>query len=233
MFFVRAFFVKGRLIVLEGIDGSGKATQSGLLAGRLKKEGFSVEMVSFPRYESFFGKLVGNYLRGEFGSKESISPELSALLYSLDRFEFKPEMEKLLKEGKIVVCDRYSASNFAHQAAKFSSAVERKCFLDWIVGVESRLPEPFVTFFLDMPVPAAKKLLLSRQSSKHKNAKELDVHEQDFSYLEETRKVYLGLAEKFGWVVIECAVQSGREWSILPKEKVHSLVWKGLESAFK
>ena len=208
--------MKGRLLVIEGADASGKHTQSKLLAERLEKEGHKVAFFSFPRYETFFGKLVTKYLQGEFGSLKEVKPELASLLYSLDRYDALPEIEKALKQGKAVVCDRYVASNVAHQAAKFQGG-ERKQFIEWVESVELRLPKPDLTIFLDLPVEVSAKLMQSR-------AREKDIHELNKPYLEATRQVYLKLAKQSGWITINCASQKG----IRSREEIHELVWESI-----
>jgi dTMP kinase len=109
---------RGKLIALEGIDGSGKRTQLDLLARDLDGRGLATLRISFPRYESSFGKLVARYLNGEFGSLETFDPHLSALLYAGDRLEAKAELESALAAGKIVLADRYIGSNLAHQSER-------------------------------------------------------------------------------------------------------------------
>ena len=206
--------MKGILLAMEGTDGSGKHTQSKLLAERLEKDGREVAFFSFPRYETFFGKLVKTYLRVEFGSLNEVKPEFASLLYSLDRLDALPKIEELLKQGKIIVCDRYTASNVALQAAKFQGE-ERKQFIEWIECVESRLPIPGLTIFFDLPVKVSAKLMHSRQREK-------DIHELDLNYLEATRQVYAGLSRKRNWLRVECASGLG----IKSREEIHKLVWK-------
>src|ERR1700720_3262175 len=109
---------RGKLIALEGIDGSGKRTQLDLLAQALDARGVATLRISFPRYESSFGKLVARYLNGEFGSLETVDPHLSALLYAGDRLEAKAEIQAELAAGKIVLADRYVGSNLAHQSGR-------------------------------------------------------------------------------------------------------------------
>src|ERR1700732_4651830 len=109
---------RGKLIALEGIDGSGKRTQLELLSRALDARGFATVRISFPRYESFFGKLVGRFLNGDFGSVNQVDPHLSAMLYAGDRFEAKDELESALAAGKIVLADRYIGSNLAHQSER-------------------------------------------------------------------------------------------------------------------
>src|SRR5579863_1488619 len=126
---------RGKLIALEGIDGSGKRTQLDLLARKLDARGLATFRISFPRYESFHGKLVGRYLNGEFGSLGAVDPHLSALLYAGDRLEAKPEIEAALSAGKIVLADRYIGSNMAHQSARVATE-KREEFFSWLKKLE-------------------------------------------------------------------------------------------------
>jgi len=209
--------MKGRFLVIEGADASGKHTQSKLLAERLEKEGHQTAFFSFPRYKTFFGKLVKKYLQGEFGSLKDVKPELASLLYSLDRFDAMSQIEKSLEQGRVVVCDRYIASNIAHQAAKFQGS-EQKKFIEWIESVESRLPVPNLTIFLDLPVEVSAKLIHSRKREK-------DIHELDLDYLKATRQVFVKLCEKGNWSRVECASGSG----IKSRDEIHKLVWEKVE----
>ena len=186
----------GKLFVIEGADASGKHTQAQLLVENLKKQGLDVVSISFPRYETFFGKLVTKYLKGEFGSLKEVKPELAALLYSLDRYDALSWLEEQLAQEKTVVCDRYFASNIAHQGAKFEGK-EQQEFLKWVEVVESRLPKPTLTIFLDLPVSVSSKLM-------HSRSREKDIHELDLDYLEATRQVYLLLSEKDNWFRVKC-----------------------------
>jgi len=204
----------GKLVAIEGVDSSGKHTQARMLLERLEKEGFKAELVSFPRYETIFGKLVKKYLSGCFGPLEKVRPEFASLLYSLDRYDAMPEIEAFLKAGKVVVLDRYAASNIAHHASKFSGE-KRGSFIQWMETVESRLPKPNLTIFLDLPVPVSLKLMKERPREK-------DIHELNPEYLEATRQVYLSLAERPGWARIDCAKGPG----IKTKEEIHKIMWE-------
>ena len=209
--------MKGLLIAIEGVDASGKHTQARLLFERLKKEGFGCSLVSFPRYETFWGRLVKKYLKGGFGSLKEVKPEFASLLYSLDRFDAMPWIELEFAKGKIVVCDRYIASNVAHQAAKFSGK-ERGAFIRWIEIVEGRLPKPALTIFLDLPVPVSAGLMNGR-------ARERDIHELDLKYLEAVRAVYLFLSKRPGWFRVGCSSGKG----IKPKGEIHGLIWRRVQ----
>src|SRR3974390_3368535 len=145
---------RGKLIALEGIDGSGKRTQLDLLAGELDARGIATFRISFPRYESFFGKLVGRYLNGEFGVLDAVDPHLSALLYAGDRLEAKPEIEAALSSGRIVLADRYVGSNMAHQSARVVPE-RREEFLSWLKRLEYELyalPPENLVIYLRVPV---------------------------------------------------------------------------------
>src|ERR1700693_5391726 len=126
---------RGKLIALEGIDGSGKLTQLDLLARELDARGLATFRISFPRYESFFGKLVGSYLNGDFGALDAVDPHFSALLYAGDRLEAKSEIEAALSSGKIVLADRYIGSNMAHQSERVPPE-QRDEFIGWLKRLE-------------------------------------------------------------------------------------------------
>src|ERR1700688_465190 len=148
---------RGKLIAIEGIDGSGKRTQLDLLSSELDARGLATFRISFPRYDSFFGKLVGRYLNGEFGALDAVDPHLSALLYAGDRLEAKPDIDAALSAGKIVLADRYIASNMAHQSARVSHEL-REGFFAWLrrlgYGVYG-LPAGDLVIFLRVPASAA------------------------------------------------------------------------------
>jgi len=212
------FKLNEKLFVIEGADASGKATQAKLLKERLEKEGNPVSLFSFPRYETETGKMVKRYLNGEFGSLDEVKPEFAALLYSLDKFAAAGEIEQALSSGKIVVCDRFTASNAAHQGAKFKDNEGRKKFISWIQSVESSLPKPAATVYLDVPVPVSQELM--------KNRGEKDLHESDAKYLENVRRTYLLLSEEHNWIKIDCVEES----KLLSRESIHESVWSEIQS---
>ena len=208
--------MQGKLLAIEGCDGSGKHTQAVMLLGHLEKDSGNAVLVSFPRYETFFGELVKKYLSGEFGSLEEVRPELAALLYSLDRYSALPFLEEQLRKGKTVVCDRYVASNIAHQAAKFQGKEQEK-FIEWIQAVEARMPKPTATVFLDLPVETSIGLMQGRSG-------ERDIHEANKEYLEATRRVYLDLCGKEAWLSVDCSAGKG----IRPRGEIHAEILEKL-----
>jgi len=217
--------MKGKLVAVEGIDSSGKSLQSELLEKRLRRAGFKCKHIHFPRYETFFGKIIKKYLKGGFGSKESLPAEFSALLYAIDRFNARNEIESLLKKGFIVIANRYTASNIAHQSALLKTQKRRKQLMEWIRQVESRLPAPDLTILLDMPLPAVQILMKKRGRKK-------DVYEKDAAYLKRVRGIFLQLSKQKDWCTIKCASFQQKEWKILPVEEVHEAIWKRVKRLF-
>ena len=196
-----------KLIAIEGIDGSGKGTQSRLLVDRLNAAGTRAALLSFPRYdETFFGARIGDFLNGRFGSLDAVDPFLAALLFAGDRLESKPVLVAALAANDVVVLDRYVASNVAHQGAKRAGA-ERAELVRRIEHVEfalNGLPRPDVTVWLDLPVPLAARLIAAK-SARIYTAKAADLQEADAAHLAATAAVYADLAAGPGWARVACA----------------------------
>ena len=179
---------RGKLIVLEGIDGSGKRTQLDFLARALAERGVAFTQISFPRYDGFFGKLVARFLNGEFGSLASVDPHFSALLYAGDRLESKPALEAALASGKIVLADRYIASNLAHQGARVPPE-KREEFLAWLKQLEYEvygLPAEDLVIYLRVPAAEAHRLAGERGKLGARDYTKLrrDLQESDMAHLE-------------------------------------------------
>ncbi len=191
---------KGLFINFEGIDSSGKKTQAKLLAEYLKKRGFDVVELSFPAYNTIFGDHVAAYLRGEYKLKDKI-PEVPALLFAIDRYQFKDYMNDCLNDGKIIVCNRYTQSAMAFEGTMNKDKDE---FIKWIRLVESRLPQPDIIFLLDMPTRISRKLIEKREKKDYLKGKDKDIFEEDLKFQEAVRQTYLELAKNKKWVVIEC-----------------------------
>ena len=196
---------RGKLIAIEGIDGSGKGTQLDLLSGQLDARGLVTFRISFPRYESFYGKLVGRFLNGEFGALGAVDPHLSALLYAGDRLEAKPEIEAALSAGKIVLADRYVGSNLAHQSARLPPE-QREEFLAWLKKLEYGLyglPVEDLVIFLHVSVREAHRLVGMKSARAYTQLKR-DIQEADIKHLEQTAIIYDRLATEANWTRIEC-----------------------------
>ncbi len=218
---------KGKIIEIEGTDGTGKKTQSKLLMEKLKEAGLKVELISFPRYNEFFGSLIKRYLDGEFGLKEDLPAEFVSLLYALDRYQIKKEVSKKLKEGKILVMDRYYYSNLAHQGAKFVKRNEQDEFITWLKVVESKVPRPSKKIFLDLPIDVTQKLMENEGRGKK------DQHEADMQYLERVREIYkrIVLNEK-DWISVKCAKLENGKWFVRSREEIHEEIWNSLKAFF-
>ena len=194
----------GRLIVIEGADGSGKATQTTRLFERLRNLRVNVLRVSFPNYESESSALIKMYLRGDFGgTAESVNPYAASMFYAVDRFASFQTWKDFYNDGGIVLADRYIFSSLAHQGAKFSRKAEREKFYNWIEDVELKkfqLPRPDLTIFLDMP-PEISAMLRKRRGRE-------DLHESDAAYMLKSYKLYKELSQKYGWQIVNCAANN-------------------------
>ena len=162
----------GRLIVIEGGDSSGKATQTAALKNNLEQGGYRVETMSFPRYDRQIGELLGECFRGERGEANNpvlLDPRLTSVLFASDRFDAKSEIMKWLEGGKVVILDRYTSANLLHQGAKIADDQERQETIEWIYRLEHELfslPLPDVVFYLDVPA----KIRIDLQKMKNREA---------------------------------------------------------------
>jgi len=196
---------RGKLIVLEGIDGSGKRTQLDALALAFARRGVAISQIGFPNYGGFFGKLVGQFLNGEFGSLAAVDPHFSALLYAGDRLESKPAMEAALAAGKTILADRYVGSNLAHQGARVPRE-RRGNFLAWLKQLEYQvygLPAEDLVVYLRVPVGEAHRLI-GKKAARDYTTLRHDLQESDVAHLEAAAEVYDELARQPNWVKIEC-----------------------------
>lgn len=196
---------RGRLIAIEGIDGSGKRTQMDLLAQALEARGGTLLRISFPRYESFFGKMVAGFLNGDFGQLEQVDPHFSALLYAGDRLEARGKLEEALAAGRTILADRYIASNLAHQTARVAPE-RRGAFLAWLKHLEYTvyaLPAEDLVIYLRVPAAEAQRLVGQKNAREYTRQKR-DLQEADLLHLEEAAAVYDQLARAPNWATIEC-----------------------------
>ncbi len=219
---------KGLFIVLDGNDGSGKATQSKLLAERLVREGIATEQIDFPAYDrSVFGTLIGECLAGKHGDFLNLDPKIASSLYALDRFESASKIRGLLESGVSVIADRYASSNQIHQGGKIEDSTERKEFLAWLDAVEYGIlgiPRPDRVVYLDVPVAISAELLSEKRAVKNGGLSEgeRDMVEQDVQYLERSRASAELLSKDASWSVISCV---GAEGTLRSREAIHEDIW--------
>lgn len=196
----------GKLIVIEGLDGSGKSTQLELLPKGLGKLGFSCQTVSFPVYEDDSSALVKMYLEGQFGTKpDDVNAYAASCFYACDRYaSYKKNWGKAYDNGEVIVSGRYTTSNAVHQCSKLDEA-DWEDYLSWLYDFEYNklgIPKPDKVIFLDMPIEVSQKLLDKRYSA---DGGKKDIHESDVEYLKKCRKAAYFTAEYSGWTKISCA----------------------------
>ena len=180
------------IVVFEGLDGSGKGTQSEKLSARMSAKGIDNALYSFPNYKgTSFGLEVGKYLNGGFGSLDEIPPQFPVMLYAMDRFEMKKNIMTDIKSGANIIFDRYVPSNIAHQAVKFPEN-EQKTFSDWVKRLEYNIlemPQPDVVIFLDVEPRIAAKMVELKGKRDYTDSKK-DIHEANNEYMEKVYKMF-------------------------------------------
>lgn len=193
-----------RFIVIEGLDGSGKATQAALLAGRLRESGQEVTQISFPDYASPSSTLVKMYLDGKIGDVGEVNAYAASGFYAADRYiSYVTGWRKAYLAGHTIVADRYTTSNAAHQMAKLPQA-EWDAYLDWLYDNEFTrmgLPRPELVLYLDVPPELSRRLIEGRYGGDNSRQ---DIHERDLAYLKLCREAALYAADRLGWAVLDC-----------------------------
>ncbi len=212
----------GKLIVIEGTDGSGKSTQFGLLTQRLEAEGKAFRRLVFPRYSEPSSALIRMYLQGELGENPGdVNSYAASAFYAVDRYaSYKQDWGNWYEQGGLVLSDRYTTSNAVHQAAK-EPPERRAAYLAWLYEFEYErlgLPRPDLTIYLDVPTDFTEKLMRRREQDTNTTA---DIHEKDTAYLATCRQSGRAAAEFYGWTVIDC-VRNGAMRSI---EDIHNEIF--------
>lgn len=219
---------EGIFIVLEGTDGSGKGTQFQLLSERLRNAGYDVVTFDFPRYDQPSSHFVKQYLNGEYGTADEVGPYTGSLFYALDRYEAAPEIRKALQEGKVVLANRFTGSNMAHQGTKFHHADERRGYFIWLDNLEFEMlhiPRPDLNIVLRVPAEIAQ-TLVDQKAARDYTDKKRDIHEADLSHLQRAVEVYDDLCHLFpkDFTRIDCV----RDHTMLPVETINNLIWEKL-----
>lgn len=225
----RNLMARGKLIVIDGTDGVGKATQTKLLVKRLKREGRKVATLDFPQYyKNFFGRFIGAMLTGKYGDFLHMDPFIASVMYAVDRFESKEKIEKWLKDGYIVILDRYVSANQLHQGGKIKNEAKRKYFLKWLDKMEHgvfKLPRPDRIIYLHLPMKHVLTLLKQKDRTRKKRYAKggTDTVEADRKYLaaaqESAAKI---LSSNPKWKKIECADGEG---GVLSREEIHEKIY--------
>jgi dTMP kinase len=222
---------RGKLIVLEGIDGSGKRTQLDMLARSLSERNVPLRQISFPRYDGFFGKLVARFLNGDFGPLDAVDAHFSALLYAGDRYETKPAIESALAAGSTVLADRYIGSNLAHQGARVRNE-DRSEFIQWLKKLEYEiysLPTEDLVIYLRVPVTEAHRLVGEKGARDYTKLRR-DILESSIAHLEAAADVYDHLAQQPNWVKIECF--DANAGALRSPEAIHAEILGAIEVRF-
>lgn len=227
---------KGKLIVIDGTDGSGKATQVELLSKTLKEKGYVVKLVDFPDYyNNFFGKFIGHCLTEQYFNFVNIHPKIASVLYAADRFETKEKINEWLKKGYIVLANRYVSANQIHQGGKIANAKKREAFIEWLDEMEYgvfKIPRPDVVFYLSLPMPIILKLIKERNKKTNREyvQKKKDIVEGNIPYLTNSTKSAIWLAKtQKEFVKIDCSAKG----QILTREKIHEMIYKEVKKFLK
>ena len=220
----------GKLIVIEGTDGSGKSTQFRLLTEAVERSGRAFQKLVFPQYKEESSALIRMYLGGQFGTKPSdVNAYAASAFYAVDRYaSYKKVWGEWYESGGLVLSDRYTTSNAVHQASKEPQEKQGE-FLRWLYEFEYEklgLPRPDLTIYLDVPTESTEKLMRSREAATGTHA---DIHEQDLTYLATCRKMGRAAAEYYGWTVIHC-VRDGQMRSI---EDIHEEIYSHVKACLE
>ena len=185
---------KGKFIVFDGTDGSGKKTQMDLLVDQLRKEGYKIETADFPQYGNWSAEFVARYLRGEFGTLDQISAKKASLFYALDRFAASFQIREWLSKGIHVISNRYTSANKGHQLGKIQDPKERVEFLNWVNDLEYGIlgiPKPDITIFLHMDSAIGQRLVDKKADREYTRGVKRDIHEADINHLKNAESAYL------------------------------------------
>lgn len=220
----------GKLIVIEGTDGSGKSTQFGLLSQRLEREGVSFKHIVFPRYSEESSALIRMYLGGQFGKNPAdVNAYAASSFYAVDRYaSYKMDWGQWYENGGLVLSDRYTTSNAVHQTSK-EPADRQSAFLGWLYDFEYEklgLPRPDLTLYLDVPTDFTEKLLRHREQDTNTKA---DIHEKDTAYLATCRESGRAAAAYYGWTVVQC-VKDGAMRSV---EDIHNEIYAHVQKCLE
>ncbi|PIZ95956.1 MAG: thymidylate kinase [Candidatus Magasanikbacteria bacterium CG_4_10_14_0_2_um_filter_33_14] len=223
---------KGLFIMIEGTDGSGKTLQTEMLLKKLEQVGKVVQQISFPQYGEPSASLVEDYLNGKFGSAKEVGPRRASILFAVDRFAAAGKIRSWIDTGKIVIANRYVASNMGHQGGKIYNDEERKKYFEWNYDLEYNImgiPKPDVNVILHVTPEVSQKLVDKKESREYLHGKKRDIHEDDLNHLRDAEKAYLEIARLYPeFQVLECVENN----EILAPETIHDMVWSEIAKHF-
>jgi dTMP kinase len=220
--------MNGKLVVIEGTDGSGKATQSKQLLHKLEEKGILTAYVDFPRYGEKSAGMVENYLNGKYGSADQVMPKVASMFYAMDRYDASFDMRKALAEGRIIISNRYVSASMGHQTGKIRDPKERKEYVAWLEDLEYnffKIPKPDLTILLFVPYLIAQKMVDNKGHREYIGTKKRDIHEADSEHLRNAEEAYLEVAKEKGWTIIDCTDGD----KILSIDDIHKKVWAVVE----
>lgn len=222
---------QGKFIVIEGIDGSGKATQLKNLKEYLEGRNIEVATFDFPQYEKPSSHFVRQYLNGVYGHFSEVGPYRASILFALDRHDAKKEIESALASGKVAISNRYVASNMAHQGSNIKNDIERKKYFEWVDDLEFNIlgiPRPDLNIILHVEAAAGQNLVDKKNSREYIQGKKRDMLEADLDHLRRTEKTYQELASLFNnhFATVECM----RSGAIMSPEEIHQAILKKVET---
>ena len=227
---------RGAFIVIDGTDGSGKATQVKALVHRLRRQKQKVRTIDFPRYyKNFFGKMVGECLIGKCGDWTKIDPHIASVIYAADRWESGKRIKDWLDQGYFVIADRYTSSNQIHQGGKVLNGRKRREFMEWLEKLEFgvfKIPRPNLIIYLDVPLEAVKKLMEKEDKSLKKSYQKgkKDMHETDPKHLENAKKSAMKMIKQNNnWLRINCV----KKRQLMPIDEISEIIWKETKNILK
>lgn len=222
----------GKLVVIDGTDGSGKGTHAGMLIERLTREHRRVQLADFPQYGKASAYFVEKYLRGEYGTAESVGAYRASLFYALDRYDASFGMREWLNQGGIIISNRYVSSNMGHQAGKIADPAEREKCVEWLKELEYgmlAMPKPNANILLYVPPEIGQKLVDEKSAREYTHGKKRDIHEADIAHLRAASESYLEVARTEGWKVIDCMLPGGKTVEqIRSKADIHEEIYAHL-----
>ncbi|OGE87610.1 MAG: hypothetical protein A3J07_02745 [Candidatus Doudnabacteria bacterium RIFCSPLOWO2_02_FULL_49_13] len=218
---------RGKFIVIDGTDGSGKATQTRMLFQRLEKMGKKVHVEDFPQYGKKSAGPIEDYLNGLYGTAQELGPKIPSIFFAVDRFAAATRIKDHLNRGHIIISNRYVTANMAHQGGKIAGKAKRSEYFKWLFELEYKffgIPKPDLNVILHMPAKIAQKLVDKKGPRFYIGSKKRDLHEKDLKHLLAAERTYLEISKKFGYPLVEC-FQKG---ILFTPEQVHELIWKKL-----